>query len=374
MKKSIIISSLLASILLGAPLALAVNQYSVKIGSDNTNIKQYEFLFDGKTPPNDQITVKNLEPDKEITLLISPVDARTNNLGKLYFKDREEKQSTVGVWTVIQEPEVRLKPLEEKTVNLKIQLPEKITPGIYVGGLSIEDITPSTIVTEKKNFSAQVKTRLIKKIYLQIPGEKFSKFEFGQFAYQSENRNNNFIFQINNQGNTMLAARGKIEINGGAGYKSVIPVDAPGILQMETFNGVFVWQNKPEWGDYTARLDLEVSEYDPINETFVKIGNVNKEISLKLTNYRALLPYAATLIGLIVILLIYFIEKKIYLSKCVPYTVQEGETIMSISEKFLMNWKKLAKINKIKPPYELKAGNSILVRAIKNTSANAPQK
>lgn len=366
MKKSHLIISFIASLLLFAPVTLAVNQYSVHIG-DGYSIKQYEFTYKEKVPLTSKVTVRNLE-DHEITLLISPVDARTNNLGKLYYKKREEVQTTIGAWTIIEEPQVTLKPLEEKSINISIKLPEKITPGIYVGGLSIEDGTPSTIVTEKKNFSAEVKTRLIKKIYLQIPGDKVSKFEFGGFSYDDTRNNNTFNFQINNQGNTMLAAKGKIEITGGPGYKNIINVDAPGILQLETFNGSFVWQNKPEWGDYTANLILEVSEYDPINETFIKLGDIDKEVTIKLSNYEVFIPYAIGAVILIFLLLIIFVQKRIYLSKCVPYTVLEGDTVNSISEKFQMNWKKLAKVNKIKPPYELKVGNQILVRPPKDAA------
>ena len=49
------------------------------------------------------------------------------------------------------------------------------------------------------------------------------------------------------------------------------------------------------------------------------------------------------------------------------YKVKPDETLTTIAETYDIPWKKLAKINKISPPYNLKAGQTILVPGPKKT-------
>ncbi len=44
-----------------------------------------------------------------------------------------------------------------------------------------------------------------------------------------------------------------------------------------------------------------------------------------------------------------------------PYKVTGQETLTEIADKFQVNWKKLSWINNLKPPYILKAGETLFI-------------
>ena len=52
--------------------------------------------------------------------------------------------------------------------------------------------------------------------------------------------------------------------------------------------------------------------------------------------------------------------KKIQLT-WVNYKVTDGESITKIAKRYNVSWKKLAKVNDIKPPYQLSSGDTIKV-------------
>lgn len=365
MFKKKILAALILSLVIGTQTSFAINKYSVKIDQAD-QISKFEFTADGKEPLENSLLIGNIEAENTVTLKITGLDAITNNLGGIFFKNSEETQNKLGSWIEISEPQITLKPLEQKSVNFKINLPDKITPGIYIGGISVEDVTPVTETALSENFSAKVKTRLIKKIYLSIPGEKVSKYELSDFRFNQRRDKTNFSFDIINQGNTLLSAKGNITITDSSSKQTFsIPINASGLLQESTFNGVFDWGNHSKWGNYEANLTLDVLEYDPFTETFTKINSVSKELNFTLSDYVSLTPYFIALALLLLVILGFIVEHYVYLSKCTPYIVGENETIKTIADKFQMSWQKLAKINKIKAPYEVHAGDKILVR-VKN--------
>jgi LysM repeat protein len=53
--------------------------------------------------------------------------------------------------------------------------------------------------------------------------------------------------------------------------------------------------------------------------------------------------------------------QKAQMQNAKKYTVVKGDTIKGIAEKNNLNWEELAKLNKIKAPYELKEGSTILI-------------
>jgi LysM repeat protein len=51
--------------------------------------------------------------------------------------------------------------------------------------------------------------------------------------------------------------------------------------------------------------------------------------------------------------------------------VKKNDTIINIAEKFKMNWKFLAKINKLTPPFVIKEDQTILVKNSKLSKQKA---
>ncbi len=368
MFKEKLLATLTVLALLLPQTGLASNIFGFGGASDSVK-GQYEFTYDGKTTLESTLLLRNGEREKETVVRLSAVDAQTNNQGDLFYKENGQPQSKIGTWVKFDQTEVRLPPKGEARVHFVITLPDKITPGIYAGGLTAEDITDVQTTSEagktdsSSGFSVIMKARLLKPILINVPGEKVSKFQSGELTFNQKSNPKTLLFDIQNQGNTLLAAKGTLEIKNGETTVKVFPIDAKGILAEDTFHGQYEWREAPAWGNFTAQLSLDVSAYDPFTETYTQLGNVKKDVSISLTSYNSLLPYLYGLLALILLIVVIVVKNYLYKAKCVPYTILANDTLNSVAEKFGMGWKKLASINKIKAPYQLKTGTKILVRA-----------
>ncbi len=368
MKFKVIILSLITSCLFGQTV-LGLHQYNIQ-GNDQEKPGQFKFTYSGQNPIEGSLTITNLNEEGELYMILGSVDGITNSTGSYSFKTADQEQTKIGKWLVFEEDKVLIKPLEKKIVRFKIDLPENITPGFYIGGISFQASNPPSPETAAENssqgFSAKVQTRLLKKVFLNVPGEKITKYSLDNLTYNRTDSSQKFAFSIKNEGNSLLAANGQIEVKDQGNYLYNIPVKITGIMENETFKGDLNWNNPPKWGNFTATLNLEITEYDPFAEKYVVVEKVQKEVHFILTDFPSIYPYIAVGILLIFLLLVIIIEKILYRRGCIEYIVLENETIKSIAEKFGMNWKKLVSINHIKAPYELPAGKKILVRPKKN--------
>jgi hypothetical protein len=74
---------------------------------------------------------------------------------------------------------------------------------------------------------------------------------------------------------------------------------------------------------------------------------------------------ALLLFSLLALFILYLLSKHLLhrraLKHATPYTVGANEDIVGLGEKFNLNWKKLAKFNKLKIPYLLHPGDTLLI-------------
>lgn len=368
-KKLIVVAALLSILTFSGTTSASL--FGVKLDPEN-KLSSFEFSYDGGNVIEGEVTIVNMEKDTPVSVRLSGTDAKINTTGNFYYKSSDEEQTKIGKWLTVEEPITEVQAGESAQVKFKIELPEKITPGIYAGGISAEEVTAAKKTTASEGFSATVKTRIIKKILLNVEGEVISKFNFNSYAFKENKSNKIFYFNIENEGNTLLAAEGQIDIkNSNGSIVDTIPVSAKGILQEESFNGAYNWADYPQWGKYEATITMVISEYDPFTETYTQLETVSDSVSFELTNYPSIMPYIYGIIAFLILLILWIIKKKLYLSKCVEYITKEDDTIQSIANETGMNWKKMVKINHIKPPYDVQPGMKLLIRPKKNAN-NVP--
>lgn len=341
-------------------------KFDMKEGFD-TSKYAYSLVYQKNTPATGTVLLTNTDKENSITLQISVVDGKTNSQGNIYFTTVGSKQSYLGKWGKVENATITLQPQEVKTATFTIQPPDNATPGDYAGGLIIEDVTPSSTKESSgaaSAFSAIVKVRYAEKIFFSIPGEKKANYQFDKFSY--DRKTNSFNFKLTNTGNTLLSASGNISISDGIKEVKKIEIKGDSLLPNDEFNGNYNWNEHETWGKYTATLNLDVSATSPFDTSAQKLTGVNQTINIQFDNYEQIfkiVSYVLWLILLIIlIILAFWLKKKLYLKKCIPYTVLQDETVMTIANKFSMKWKKLVKINKINAPYELKVGQVILVK------------
>jgi hypothetical protein len=199
-----------------------------------------------------------------------------------------------------------------------------------------------------------------------------SKYDWGDFSYAGGNgKTGSFNFSYKNGGNTIFDVSQKIEISGfPAGYKVLDLPDAM-LLQENEIKIPAKW-SEPFFGFYTAKATVTFSEMD-ITTNKAKPGTtLTKEVQifipLKLDTLEGKLVVGGliALILLLTALIGISISRLLFRKKCSPYTVSEGDSIVSIAEACEVDWKRLARVNKLRAPYNLKTGQKIVAPPPKN--------
>lgn len=347
--------------------------FDVKTGYEDTT-NSYNFSYQKNVPIRDHLVITNQDKNNPITIHLTGVDGLSNEVGQQYFRDSVEKQSFLGQWIKFKINDITLVPGGSQVVEFSINAPQDALPGIYGGGIAIEDVTPAAPPSNTgasgatTAFSVKVSTRLVKRVYLEIPGAVISDAEVGNLQFiENIDGKKYFTFDIKNTGNTLLSFKGNLTIEGGLrnDLKISLPIDIKSIQGNTSIQEQIAWPNSDNlWGNFNATLNLVASEYSPFNNTYKDLKTFNLHTSLQQMPWNYIIASGILLILIIILIIFVIVSKRNYLKHCEYYEVKAGDSLKSLAESHHMSWQKLAHINKLSPPYELKPNSKILVRKI----------
>jgi hypothetical protein len=314
----------------------------------------FEILPGGLTTGS--ITLVNLgETDADVELYTT--DGATTSTGGFTVLPRNAKQVNIGKWVTFDENPIHVTPDKKKTIGFTINIPSDVTPGTYGGGVSVTPYTPP--VTQKAT-GVVTSTRVVTPFYVKVSGEKVSAFDWTDFSYMHD-QNHNFNFAFSNKGNTYIKAVGEMSLQNSTGETYILPLPTITLLQHKDAKISIPWEEKPFFGFFTATATLKFSEYDLQSNSFKEISALTKTVTFSVIPWTFIIVVIATLILLIIALILRKILLKRYLKRCTPYAVVAGDTLTGIAKNNKIDWLKLAKLNKLKAPYELSAGQKILL-------------
>jgi hypothetical protein len=268
-------------------------------------------------------------------------------------------------------------------------VPNTIVPGTYGGGLATESVSNKGVSATGAPVLA-TKARLVNKIFVSVPGEKKHSPVWEDFVYSKLGGNNHsFTLKFKNAGNTYVMGESKVEIFGFPNAQPSdfeITDDMPQELKDQKiknkydytikFNNVDLtrdtenqvtgyWKMKPLFGSYTAKATVVFYEYDVTSGKKINPQTLTKEVNFMVVDFNIIL---------FILLLIALTGSTIGAHKLYrhgqrknsdSYTVKTGDTIITIAKEKNVSWKTLAKVNKLKAPYEITPNQKILVPKIK---------
>jgi len=342
------------------------NQYTGNQSSFNYEKKAGEAI-------EDVAIVKNFS-DKPIKAHVYAVDATSNDSGSFILKLENELRTGIGQWTKLGTADIlTIPPHQSVDFPFHIQIPDNIVPGQYFGGLVLEEIDDSqklvgiAAATEGGGkiccTNILVKTRIGLRIYLTVPGIINDRMEWSGFKTVQKSNSTNFQFEIKNTGNVALEPIATIEIFDGMGnqvdrIEKSLGESLPGTY----INPVISWENRSFFGNYKAvsKLDYQIK-----NETGEKL-HASAELQTKTANFtvmpwRVLFSLLLLAAGSGIGYWIYLRKQKEIKLHWETYQVQPRDNIMNVAENHDVDWKKLARVNKLKAPYLLKNGEKIKV-------------
>jgi len=170
------------------------------------------------------------------------------------------------------------------------------------------------------------------------------------------------VISLANKGNTAVIVKPKIVIDGLFGlYHEELTDDDIYLYREDKTTFRMNWENIPVGGLFTAHATMEYYENNIVDDKVTYIDSVKSDVSISIIPW-LWLGIVAVLIVVVVGTVIY--KKEIYkklLKNSEKYQVQPGDTLTGLAKKFNVNWKLLAKLNKLEEPYSLENIKELLI-------------
>lgn len=322
------------------------------------NIKAGETQYDAVK------VVNNTQESKVVMLYV--VDSTPSTDGAFACKQFSEEKTGVGSWINLEKTELLLEPGTNDVVPFSISVPENVDTGEHNGCVIMQEKKENQ--NSREGVSLAVRTGL--RVALVVPGEIIRKLEFSDFSL-SKKENGDYVLRpvIKNSGNVSIDTDVNVVTKYFFGktlfhHKGQYPV-----LRGETSSWNFELK-KPFWGGwYESNF---YAQYDFGSSAGVGLSDEQtlRKIEGQTIWFFSYPEPLAMGIELGILFLLIFVIYLFVLSKKRKnwikkeweiYSVLNDENINAVAKKFNVSWRLLAKVNKIKAPYIIKAGDRLKV-------------
>lgn len=373
-----------AVLIVGTP-ALAVESGGVggRPAQSNPDIPRTESIFIFSLDPGGDVQngVKLFNNSNETkTIEVYPTDSSASSGGAFACSQKLDERRGVGSWIVLEKSKVTLQPGANEIVPFTLTVPSQAAAGEHNGCIIIEeaDQTPQAV-----GGGIALSFRSGLRVAVTVSGEITKGLSFTNLATSpAESSSNKRIIttSLRNSGNVSLDADIKARITSliGTTLRSgggEFPVLAN---NQSDFNFEV---DELFWGGMYL-LQASANYNDDLNGT---MGSRDKPASISASTQLIFVPPkpAALLIELVVLILLalcircWWVQRRIHKQWHTHgdmYTVQTGDNLQQIAEHFSLDWRTIAKVNKLRAPYQLTPGQELKVLQKGKKTAGRPKK
>ncbi|MBD3328309.1 DUF916 domain-containing protein [Candidatus Peregrinibacteria bacterium] len=319
--------------------------------------KQIKLEINPGEQKTEEIIIYNAS-EQETTIELYAVDGIKTNDGFTTGKLKSAKQTSLGKWTSFANNVFDLKPKEEKKVKFTIQIPSTTPPATYAGAFAVANISKTTDIA---GTGAALNTRFLQTFFVNVPGLKISNLKIKKDILLKKDKTYFYQTNLENTGNTALSIRAILTLKNKITGTEKIVKEKSFDLYFEDIFDLTLEFKKPYIGFYETNITFKISENDILNET----KTFQEEITLS-KSFREIPWLDITIVFLIILAILEIIHERHHrLKKALKNGTKiriTGDTnLESVAKKYDVDWKFLAKINKIKPPYSLSVDDVIVI-------------
>ncbi|MBD3269969.1 DUF916 domain-containing protein [Candidatus Peregrinibacteria bacterium] len=319
-----------------------------------------KFIIETGKTISEEFQLINTSNSKTESVSISFVDGFHTHDGFIAYKLPTEEQKNIGSWTSVDENNniITLETGEEKTINYKISIPNHATPGSYIGGISILNVKKDQNL---KQTGGVVNTRNVYKFIVTIPGEIITDINWSNFRHEHQNEHINLIIDSENKGNTIIKSEGKILIkNKLNNQEESIKINSINLIPNSKTSHNFNFK-KDFIANYEITANIKNYEYKAMEDEYELINEESFNTSFYVIPWE-LITLIVLMITLTILTIVFIhIKNALLRYNSITYHAKHDQSIGDIATEHNINWKKLAKINKLKAPYNLHPDQKILI-------------
>lgn len=328
-------------------------------------------------PRTSSIFIHEIQPGEKVTdavkvinstdtpkkVIVYPTDALIASGGAFSCEQKEDELNDAGAWIAVEGMEVALEPYGTQNVPFTIQLPSNAGVGEHNACIAIQALE-APVATGSKGVTLSFRSAI--RVAITVPGDIRKELSLTSLA--AEVLGDKIIVRktLKNSGNVSLDTNITVQLKpllGGSlseagGQFVVLPA------QEAEFN---LELKRPKWGGL-YRVVSTTGYNGDVNAGLGDSGSVTILNNASLVFVVPSLPLLG-LYGVLLLLLAagigYVVRKRQHHKRITrllfDHTVTSGEDINSIADYYAIDWKTIAKINRIAPPYTLKKGQVIQV-------------
>jgi len=353
--------SLLALVLLPMSSALAVGNAGVggkPANPDPVNPRSYSIFVYNLLPGDtrkDAITIVN-NSDETKTIEVYGVDSQSSSDGAFACAQKADIAVGVGTWITMSKTEVTLAPASEQNVAFTINVPSSASVGEQNGCIAIQDKGTESTAKGGVTLSFRSAIRLI----VTIPGEITKELDFvGPVQSGIITDSIRLIAGLKNNGNVSLDINLDVYIKNALGMK--IRSAGGEYPVLANTQATFNFEVDPAfWGGWYL-VGANATYNDDVSKSVGQSGN---EVTISSPQQWIFvspqpLALAAEIVALVVIVggVVFMIWRKRKFDKTYKeagiHLVIEGDTLNKIAKKYKVEWKQIAKFNKLNAPYHI---------------------
>lgn len=365
----------------------SISIFSTSAFAESGNVGGKPANPDPKNPRTSTIFIKTVEPggsstdavqainntENQKTIQIYSVDSVKSSGGAFACAQAADPIKDAGKWVVLNESSVKLEAGQKKIVDFSVNVPKDAGPGEH---------NACIVIQEKADISVQsgvgLNFRTAIRVAILVPGDIIKKIVPSGISAEVNSKKVDISAKVKSESNVSLDTNVKVSLSPLLYSDKQTQNNTFPVLRGEEAEWNFEF-DRPFWGGFykasfsaSYNADTTLSLGEGGNSNLTEVAGPSKTVFVW--------PQPAALaIELIVLVLLLFIliliPKKIMgrhriKKKWVDRKIHAGETITEIAEEVGVRWKKLAKVNKIKAPYNLVIGSSIRVPASKVSVAD----
>ncbi len=311
---------------------------------------------------SDSIKIIN-NSDETKTIRIYPVDSQHSSDGAFACAQEAEPKKEVGSWVTLAKKEVTLAPKTNEVVSFAINVPANAGPGEYNGCLAVQE---NAAPTQSSVNGIVLSFRSALRVAITVPGDIRANVHFNSIHHAIKDGKLHLSPVLKNEGNISVDAKVSTKLVDVLGMTALEKGGSFALLKNEESR--FNFENEPPfWGGWYRKIGT--AEYVPLREKAADQGAAKTAAIDAGWLFIAPHPLALTTEIALPLLIIGAIGWTLYrrrqhallLTMTRPYTVKQADNLQVLAESVGLQWRVLARINKLKPPYSLTAGQQLLL-------------
>ena len=314
----------------------------------------------------DQLLVSNNSLDT-VTLSFNAVDGIVTNTGAYTCRQNSEARTDVGSWIRLSATEITLKPDEKKLIDFTINVPASADVGEHNGCIVFQDTDDQGKKID--GGAVTVRTRQAVRLVVTVPGDLRRDISIDRFSYSHDAGSRIYALSVKNQGNVSADVDMRVEMTDLFGRTYFTNGGAYPVLRDQVLTETYVDKSQIFFGGwYKVRASIA---YDKRAGTFGTTNTaelIRSETPVQvvflwpsLGGWLVILPIIGIIAAIVWWCLIKRQEKRYVKNSWKEVELSDAMTIDELARHYGISWKMLARVNKLKPPYTITRGDTLLL-------------